>query len=184
MFSFQTRRLRSQHALPCSAFPTFLQMQKKNHIFPALASGSLLSIGQLCNHGCSVYFDKSKLYILNNGRIVMQCTRDHTCLWTINNPQETTHSLNSVINAPIIAERIKFYNASIFSPALSTVAQAISTGFLTPFPAFITKQLRKYSSVSLATQMVHLHAKKEQPQAHSQNQAQTNHQYCCASPSD
>ena len=183
MFSFQTRRLRSQHALPCSAFPTFLQMQKKNHIFPALASGSLLSIGQLCDHGCSSYFDKSKLYILNNGRIVMQGTHDHTRLWTIDNPQETTHSLNSVIDTPTIAERIKFYTASLFSPTLSILAQAISAGFFTTFPAFITKNYANTPSFTSHPNGTSPRQKK-QPQIHNQNQAQTNHQYCCASPSD
>ena len=98
---------------------------RKAHIFPQLASSSLLSIGQLCDHGCSAYFDKSKLYILYNGRIIMQCTRNHTRLWIIDAPQDTTHSLNLIVDAPTIAERIKFYNASLFSPTLSTLHRKV-----------------------------------------------------------
>ena len=33
------------------------------HVFPQLASGSLLSVGQLCDSGCIATFDKDKLYI-------------------------------------------------------------------------------------------------------------------------
>ena len=40
---------------------------RRVHIFPHLASGSLLSIGQLCDAGCIALFDKQKLYIFNNG---------------------------------------------------------------------------------------------------------------------
>ena len=105
--------------------PHLPQDARKAHIFPQLASGSLLSIGQLCDHGCSAYFDKSKLYILYNGRIIIQGTRNHTRLWTINAPQEPTHSSNLGIDAPTIAEIIKF-NDSLFSPTLSTLAQAIA----------------------------------------------------------
>ena len=75
------------------------------HIFPELASGYLLSVDQLCNHIFQAYFDASKLYIMYNGRFIMQGSRDKTKLWTID--QTTTiHSLNSVIDTPTIAERL------------------------------------------------------------------------------
>ena len=95
----------------------------------------------------------------------MQGTRDKTKLWTIDNPPSTTHSLNSIIDAPTIAERIKFYTASLFSPTLSTLAKAISAGFLTTFPVFTTKQLRKFAPQPLATPMGHLHAKRSNIQS-------------------
>ena len=39
------------------------------HVFPILASGSLLSIGQLCDHGCTVFFIKHTLFIFYKGEI-------------------------------------------------------------------------------------------------------------------
>ena len=48
---------------------------RKVHIFPHLASGSLLSIGQPCDAGCTTLFDKQKLYIFHNGKIIMQGPR-------------------------------------------------------------------------------------------------------------
>ena len=69
----------------------------------------------------------------------MRGIHDHAHLWKIDSPQYTTHSLNSIIDAPTISEGIKFYTASLFSPTLSTLTQAITVGFLTTFPAFTTK---------------------------------------------
>ena len=114
---------------------------RQAHIFPSLASGSLFSIGQLCDHGCSAYFERTKLYIMYNGRIIMQGSRGPTKLWSIDTQQQNTHSLNSVIDAPTIHERIKFYTKSLFSPTLSTLAKAIAAGYLSSFPSFTTKQL-------------------------------------------
>ena len=95
----------------------------------------------------------------------MQGTRNHTRLWTMDATPHHDHSLNSVIDAPTIAERIKFYKASLFSPTLSTLARAIAAGYLTTFPEFTTKQLRKYTPISLATPMGHLHAKRSNLQS-------------------
>ena len=133
---------------------------KTAHIFSELASGSLLSIGQLCDHGCSAYFDKAKLYILYKGNIIMQGSRGPTKLWTIDQPATTVHALNSVIDAPTIAERLKFYTASLFLPTLTTLAKAITAGFLTTFPTFTTRHLRRYPPQLTATPMGHLNAQR------------------------
>ena len=81
----------------------------------------------------------------------MQGSRGATKLWSIDTKNTTTHSLNSVIDAPTIEDRIKFYTKSLFSPTLSTLAKAISAGYLTTFPAFTTKQLRKHAPTLIAT---------------------------------
>jgi len=45
---------------------------RTTHIFPNLASASLLSVGQLCDAGCTAFFNKTKLYIFFNGKIILQ----------------------------------------------------------------------------------------------------------------
>ena len=98
------------------------------HIFSSLVSGSLLSIGQLCDHSCSTYFNKTKLYIMYNSRIIIQGNRDYTKLWSIDSKKAQIHSPNSVIDTPTIEKRIKFYTKSLFSTTLSTLASAITAG--------------------------------------------------------
>ena len=88
----------------------------------------------------------------------MQGTRQRNKLWTIDKQEH--HSLNSVIDAPTIAERIEFYSRSLFSPTLSTLVAAIKAGFLSTFPAITTKQLRRWPPNQLATYKGHMHAKR------------------------
>jgi hypothetical protein len=128
------------------------------HIFPKLASGSLLSIGQLCDHGCTATFNKDKLYVYYNGKIILQGSRQASKLWTIDNTP--THSLNAAVDTPTIADRIKFYHASLFSPALDTLRKAIKAGYLTSFPTFTAQQLSKTPPKSEAMTKGHLNAQR------------------------
>ena len=131
---------------------------RQAHMFDELASGSLLSIGQLCDAGCTAWFDKKKLYIFYQGKIIMQGTRQRNKLWTMDEPITQHHSLNSVVDAPTIAERIKFYHASLFSPTMTTLENAIKAGYLVTFPHITTKQLRQFPPNSTATVKGHMHA--------------------------
>ena len=57
---------------------------KTVHVFPSLASGSLLSVGQLCDHGCTATFTSSSATISRNGHPIITGTRNKsTKLWNI-----------------------------------------------------------------------------------------------------
>ena len=121
-----------------------------------------MSLGQLCDTGCSAYFNKKLVYIFYNGKIIMQGSRSSTTnqLWqldsTTTNKVAKCHSLNAIMDNPTIAERIKFYHASMFSPPLQTLREAIDAGYLTTFPSISTAQLRKYPPRAEATVKGHL----------------------------
>ena len=52
------------------------------HLFPSLASGSLLSIGQLCDSGCSATFTKTDAIVTRNSIPVLRGLRHPaTSLW-------------------------------------------------------------------------------------------------------
>jgi hypothetical protein len=134
---------------------------RKTNLFPHLASGSLLSIGQLCDHGCTAHFTKNKLYIFYERKLIMQGTRQPNKLWTMDPvPSSPTHIANAAIDTPTIAERIRFYHASLFSPTLDTLCKAIDSNYLTTFPGFTSTQVRKHPPRSLATYKGHLNAQK------------------------
>ena len=57
---------------------------KSVHVFPSLASGSLLSIGQLCDSGCTATFTASTATISRNGQPIITGHRNKLSkLWTI-----------------------------------------------------------------------------------------------------
>jgi len=128
----------------CSRLPTFLQTTMRC---------------QLHNN-----IHKDKLYIYTAGKNILQGEQSNQAnkLWKLNLQQSGTkcHSLNSVIDAPTIAERIKFYHASLWSPVLQTLCQAIDAGFLTTFPELTLKQIRRNPPRLDATAKGHMNAQR------------------------
>ena len=68
----------------------------------------------------------------------------------------TTSTANAVINNPNLAERIAFYHASMFSPAISTWCAAINAGHFTSWPELASAQVRQYPPQSIAMVKGHL----------------------------
>jgi hypothetical protein len=146
--------------------PTLPQKARQVHLFKALASGALISLGQLCDAGCTAYFNATTAYIFHQGKIIMQGSRNSATnnrLWKIDNSPtgNSITSLNAVIDKPTISERIKFYHASLFSPTLDTLAKALQAGYLTTFPSFTVKQLRQFPPRSEATVKGHMRAQRK-----------------------
>ena len=119
------------------------------HIFPHLASGSLISIGQLCNHGCKAVFDATTVTITHHNEIILQGIRSPISrLWTLDLPSAPPASTNQLDSANAmahnsnIADRVAFYHAAMFSPALSTWCDTIDAGHLTTWPALTSAQVR------------------------------------------
>ena len=143
------------------------------HIFPTLASGSLISIGTLCDHGCVATFTADTVAITLNNLSILQGTRSQaTGLWQLNlhhaepstshcnlavaPPPPTTHAANSTISLQTLADRIAFYHASLFSPALSTWCRAIDGNLLSTWPDLTSAQVRKHPPASAAMIKGHL----------------------------
>jgi hypothetical protein len=107
------------------------------HIFPNLASGSLISIGQLCGHGCTTHFDAATVTIRFRSQTILTGRQSPISrLWTLDLPDTTTTplptpSMNALVHNPNLAERIAFYHAAMFSPAISTWCDAIDAGHMT-----------------------------------------------------
>ena len=156
------------------------------HIFPDIASGSLLSIGLLCDHGCTATFHPDTVDITLDGATILTGTRSPTTnLWTIDlaqlKPQDTPiflvshhqpqHRINALLATDaIIARRVAFYHVALFSPSLSTWRAAISRGFLTTWPDLTSKQVRRHHPASIPMIKGHL----DQQRANLQSTKRTN----------
>jgi hypothetical protein len=82
-------------------FPQIPPTARTCHVFPALAAtGSLLSIGKLCDSGCQAIYDKDSVRIFHDGHIVLQGHRSPASrLWMIQLHQEIPTSLESASTA-------------------------------------------------------------------------------------
>jgi hypothetical protein len=118
-------------------------------------------------------FNASTVTVKYKDCIVLTGTRlSITRLWNLNVPRtasapplsvadtpeiaSTTSTANAVINNPNLAERIAFYHASMFSPALSTWCAAIDAGHFTSWPELTSVQVRRYPPQSIAMVKGHL----------------------------
>jgi hypothetical protein len=135
------------------------------HMVPALHPHSLMSIGQLCDNGCTVEFDSNSVSIQHNGTTVLRGSRTtDTRLWHIDTtPVTNDTSYNAIIQSAFGAmhestpeTRVAFMHATLGSPALSTLENAIKKNYLISFPSLTVEALRKHPPRSTATSKSHL----------------------------
>ena len=115
-------------------------------IYPGLANESLLSIGQFFDDDCIAIFTKANIYIIKNNDIVVHGYRNKIDgLWDVSLPTPSTTITASApppkakINYIIKKNKAKtelaqYFHASLFSPPLSTLSQAINRGNIVTWP--------------------------------------------------
>jgi hypothetical protein len=154
----------STHEAICP-IPTLSKEACTTHIFPDLQSANLISIGQLCDDGCTVTFTEDTMKAYNKQQqLIITAPRDPTTgMWNIPLPIPSVlpnhhiHIANGIIKRDTpINDLINFLHASCFSPTTSTFINAIKAGFLTTWPGLTVKAVRKYLSKSEATTQGHL----------------------------
>jgi hypothetical protein len=140
------------------------------HVFTNLTSNSLLSITQLCGHGCNALFTDNAVTITLHDTVVLTDTRSTATggLWNLTPLPSTTQSFTTTITGSInamfhttlahatIVNIITFYHASCYSPALSTWCTAIKAGHFTTWPGLTSAPVRKYPPASVAMYQGHL----------------------------
>ena len=114
------------------------------HLFPEMKTTGLLSIGQLCNYGCTAKFSKRRLIIRNSGgniiligHLIPQGDRQYTNGMRMVQLKEDTppvsmmHPANEIILADTTkADLARLHDTSLGFPTLSTFCDAIEVGFL------------------------------------------------------
>jgi hypothetical protein len=150
-----------------------------SHGFPSLASGSLLSVGKICDHNCTAVFTDRTVKMYRNTDVQIKPIKPPIIAGTRNSPSQPLynvrlplqppppHSINLLTPAsanatilPHLRDRIAFYHATLFSPVLSTWIDAINNGYLDSWPELTAKQVQQYRPHSEATTMGHMHAQR------------------------
>ena len=154
------------------------------YVFPDLITGSLLSIGLLCNHGCVAKFDATTVAIFHyNNIIITGFCCPHTKLWTINlgNSTPTTTPVptpvleqhTTLAVAAIVAEQVAFMNATLCSPAISTWCNAIDKGYFPTWHMLTATQVLRHAPFS--PPMIKGHMDQTRSNQQSTKSARSNH---------
>jgi hypothetical protein len=158
--------------------PMLPRLARQAHLLPALQPNALLSIGQLCDHGCTAEFTSTAILIKHNNIPVLQGYRDPIGLWRIPMQHKPTqqpahlspttvvpcpgsahqHTINSTIDTRTQhGELIQYLHATCFSPTESTWIQAIKNNHFTTWPLLSTEPtVLKYFRNTPATAKGHL----------------------------
>ncbi len=141
-------------------------------VHPTLQSKALLSLGQLCDHGCDhVLLDKKYVSVIIDGVTSVIGQRDPgTGLWFVdmhpNRPGTALpkqhpsyrHHAHNAYALKTKTELIDFLHRASFSPSVSTWTQAIDSNFFASWPGLTADAVRKFLPKSLATAKGHLKA--------------------------
>jgi len=140
------------------------------HIFPDLGTTSLLLAGQLCDANCMAMFTDTNVTIKHNGNTILTGTRNkmHN-LWqvTLNqhkNTNKTTQQqdTNKIEQSAQCQSNTKssrlvaFAHGAFFSPAFSTLQQALAKNYINNFPGLSEQTLCQHPPWSVAMVKGHL----------------------------
>jgi hypothetical protein len=143
--------IQSSHT--CNLLLTDLPPQvRQAHILPGLVHNSLISVGQLCDNGCSVTFTQDQLTVSKNETCVMYGYRDpKSHLWQVDlkkkfetNQVQCNHAHDNSNQKGLI----NYLHAACFSPVKSTWITAIKNGNFSSWPGLTEHAVEKHLSKS------------------------------------
>jgi hypothetical protein len=149
-----------------------LQLAKVRHIFDNLKSGSLISIGQLCNDKCVALFTKYDVKILKHGKVIITGKRNaKNGLWNIPlapkdnssptiHPQPTNrpphHANGAIQNLQTKEDLAGYLHGCNLSPLPSAFLRAVQRGHYKSLPGLTPSLISKHLPKALATSKGHL----------------------------
>jgi hypothetical protein len=143
--------------------PSLPQAARLAHILTGLAQHSLLSVGQMCDSGCSVTFTASNVTVTRGHSTILTGERDkESSLWRVPlNPAPPLHvgqehSAHNVYEQKSIQDTIIYLHACCLSPVTDTWLKAIQNGHFATWPLVTVENVRKYLCKSDATAKGHM----------------------------
>ncbi len=135
------------------------------HVLPEL-SHSLISIGKLCDAGCTATFDAKKVVITHNQDEILTGKRNTQGLWML----PTTHPTTSTqvprfdnrpqahfsIHDAMIPDIVKFLHLTLYSPTKSTLLAAIRNNHFVGWPGLTERNVQRYLTLQEPTIMGHM----------------------------
>jgi hypothetical protein len=139
----------------------------KANVFPGMAHHSLLSVGQLCDEGYKVTFQRDTVAICNsdNSKLLSGPRDETTGLWRINLTQTDKHKpapiANNVYELRNIGALVHYLHKALFSPTKAAMLQAVKDGHLITWPGLMEDTINKHLKLTPATAMGHMNQRRQ-----------------------
>jgi hypothetical protein len=143
--------------------PSLQHAARQAHILRGLSQHLFLSVGKMCDSGCSVMFTASNVTVTNGKSTILTGHRDkESSLWRA--PLEPDpllngghkHSAHNVYEQKSIQDTITYLHACCFSPVTDTWIKSIHNGHFATWPSVTVDNVRKYLFKSDATAKGHV----------------------------
>jgi len=153
------------------------------HVLPDL-NQSLISIGKLCDAGCTATFDAQTVTIHHEHRPILTGTRQQNGLWLLpmqqslwpRNQQPPIHALpapaqqaNFTMHDAVLRDSIKFLHLTLFSPTKSTLLAAIRNNHFVGWPGLTEHNVKRYLTLQEPTIMGHMDQQRQGTRSTSRN---------------
>ena len=140
--------------------PTALQ----SHLFPNI-DHDLLSVGQLCDAGCTATFTKDHCSIDHDGTPILTGTRnsDTNRLWHIDSPSPQINQLSQ-----FNTDRMLYAHAIFFSPVPATMLKALQRKYIHGIPGLNINTFKTNLPHTIATTKGHLDQVRQNKQSTKQ----------------
>ena len=79
--------------------PGLSNLARQIHIFPKMQTAPLISLGVLCDYGCTITLDKQEMSIQKNGEEIIKGTRNkNTGMWEVPLvPQQSENLMKNIL---------------------------------------------------------------------------------------
>jgi hypothetical protein len=147
--------------------PELNSAASKAHVFPGMAHHSLLSVGQLCDKGYIVTFQRYTVTICNseNSRLLSGPQDDTPGLWRINLRQTNKHIpdpiANNLYELRNTGSLVHYLHKALFSPTKAAMLQAVKEGHLITWPGLTEDAINKHLRLTPATDMGHMNQRRQ-----------------------
>ena len=131
---------------------------RRAHIVPSLNGHPLISIGQLCDSGCDIYFSATSVTVHHKGTLIFSGTRNMTTkLWYLTAAPINHAPIHHFANArPHPWKFGHLCPCSFIFTGIYNLGISAQTWFPRQFPGLTATSLRKYPPTSRATIKGHL----------------------------
>ena len=111
-----------------------------------MKTDSLISLGVLCDYGCTLTLDKHELPVKNNGQEIIKGTSTKkTGMWEVPlDTQKPAAVINNILAQISKSELAQYLHTSLFSPNTESLAKAIKQGFLKTWTGLTKKLIKRY----------------------------------------
>jgi hypothetical protein len=139
----------------------------KAHVFPGMAHHSLLSVGQLCDEGYIVTFQRDTVTICNseNSKLLSGPRDVTTGLWRINLkqtnkpiPDPIANNVYELRNTGVL---VHYLHKDFFSPTKAAMLQAVKDGHLITWPGLTEDAINNHLKLTPATVMGHMNQRRQ-----------------------